>query len=87
MNSQSGSRQQYLRREPPRVAGVTAKVAIGSVVEGMHCPSHQEASEGDYQRIRRQQTQQQCGAYPDLEGSGVVDQVLVVRRERDPASE
>jgi len=87
MNSQSGGRQQHLRREPPRVAGVTAEVSIDRVVEDMQCPSHKEASEGGYQRIRRQQTQQQCGAYPDLEGSGVVDQVLVVRRERDPAGD
>ena len=87
MNPQSDSRQQHLRREPPQVADVAAKVAINRVVEDMQCPSHQEAAEGDYQRIRRQQTQQQCSAHPDLEGSGVVDQVLVVRRERDPASE
>jgi hypothetical protein len=62
MNSKSGSCQQHLTPEPPRVAGMTAKVAIDSVVDDVQCPSHQEASEGDDQGVMRQkQTQQQCG--------------------------
>lgn len=51
MNSQSDSRQQHLRREPPQVTDVAAKVAINSMVEDMQRPSHKEASQGDCQRV------------------------------------
>jgi hypothetical protein len=79
MNSQSDCCQQHLRREPPRVAGVTTEVAIHRMVEDMQCPSRNEATEGDCEHVIRQQAQQQRGAYPDLKGSGIVDEVLVVR--------
>lgn len=81
MNSQSNCSQQHLCREPPRVAGVTAAVAIHRVVEDMQCPSREEASEGDCEHVIQQQAQQQRDAYPDLKGSGIVDEVLVVRGE------
>lgn len=84
MNDQRGQGHQDKTGEPPLIERVAARMPVERVIDRMNCPSDDEANERDADAVRPHQREQHADT--DLEGADVMQQMLVVGRKVDNAS-